>query len=43
MEDEKLVVNKDNVLKILNIVNEDYLKSVVSDNVFRSLSTTSVG
>jgi len=41
-KDEKLVVNEDNVKKILNIVNEDYLKSVVSDTVYRSLSKTSV-
>lgn len=39
---EKLIVNEDNVKKILDIVNEDYLKSVVSENVFRSLSKTSV-
>lgn len=42
-ESEKLVVNEENVKKILNICNEDYLKSVVSDNVFRSLSKTSIG
>lgn len=41
-KNQKLVVNEDNVKKILDIVNEDYLKSVVSDNVFRSLSKTSV-
>ena len=41
-KNEKLVVNEDNVKKILNIVNEDYLKSVVSDTVYRSLSKTSV-
>lgn len=41
-ENEKLVVDEDNVKKILNIVNEDYLKSVVSDTVYRSLSKTSV-
>jgi hypothetical protein len=41
-EAEKLVVNSDNVKKILDIVNEDYLKSVVSENVYRSLSKTSV-
>lgn len=40
--DGKLVVNEDNVKKILRIVNEDYLKSVVSDNVYRSLSKTSI-
>ena len=38
----KLVVNEDNVKKILRIVNEDYLKSVVSDNVYMSLSKTSI-
>lgn len=41
-EDDKLIINKDNVKKILNIVNEDYLKSVVSDNIFRSLSKTNL-
>lgn len=41
-KDERLVVNEDNVKKILDIVNEDYLKSVVSDTVYRSLSKTSV-
>ena len=41
-KNKKLVVNEDNVKKILDIVNEDYLKSVVSDTVYRSLSKTSV-
>lgn len=41
-DDGKLIINGDNVKKILNIVNEDYLKSVVSDNVFKSLSKTSL-
>lgn len=40
--ENKLIINEDNIKKILDIVNEDYLKSVVSDNVFRSLSKTSV-
>lgn len=40
--ENKLIINEDNIKKVLNIVNEDYLKSVVSDNVFRSLSKTSV-
>ena len=37
-----LIVNETNVKKILNIVNEDYLKSIVSDNVFLSLSKTNL-
>lgn len=41
-DSEKLIVNDDNVKKILRIVNEDYLKSVVSDNVYMSLSKTSI-
>lgn len=41
-KNKKLVINEDNVKKILNIVNEDYLKSVVSDTIYRSLSKTSI-
>lgn len=38
----RLIVNEHNAKKILNIVNEDYLKSIVSDTVFLSLSKTNI-
>ena len=41
-QDGRLIVNETNVKKILNIVNEDYLKSIVSDTVFLSLSKTNI-
>lgn len=40
--DDRLIVNENNAKKILNIVNEDYLKSIVSDTVFLSLSKTNI-
>lgn len=40
--DNKIIINDDNVKKILNIVNEDYLRSIVSENLFQSLNKTNI-
>ena len=40
--DERLVVNAENINKLLKIINEDYLKSIISDTVFLSLSKTNI-
>lgn len=41
-EDCKLVINRDNIKRLLKVLDEDYLKSIISDDIFVSLSKRSL-